>query len=103
MSTPSVAAYHGLALFAMLGHVVVVGLYSLLLLYTAPYPIHAVLTIVLKVLIVFVWFGLFVFGVTAWRERRWLVVAVPIVGFGLVWILGEVGIKQLGWSLGFFY
>ena len=103
MRTLGVAAYHGMALLAMLGHVVIVGLFSLLLLYTSPFPIHAVLTAVLKVLIFGIWFGLFVLGVATWRERRWLVVVVPIVGFGLVWILGEIGMKQLGWSLGLGY
>ena len=102
MSTLGAGVYQGLALLAMLAHVVVVGPFALLFLYTTPYPIHAVSTIVLKALIVVVWFGALVLGVTAWRGRRWLVILVPILSFGVVWLAGQIGTSQLGWSLGFF-
>ena len=102
MSARGAGVYQGLALLAMLAHVVVVGLFALLLLYTTSYPIHVVATILLKTLIVLVWFGALVLGVTAWRERRWRVILVPMVTFGVVWLAGQIGTTQLGWSLGFF-
>lgn len=96
-------AYQGLALLAMLAHLVVVGPLSLLALYLAPHRGTELVAFVLKALVVGGWCGLGLAGIKAWRERSWAVVTVPILSFCLVWILILIGNGTIGWGLEFGY
>jgi len=68
-----------------------------------PPPGAALLALILKGLVIAVWGGFAIFGLVAWRDGRWSVIAVPIVAFLLVGILKSIGDVTIGWTLGIGY
>jgi hypothetical protein len=95
--------YHGLALLSLIIHLAIGGVSSAFTLSLVPPQGAAVAALILKCLVVAVWGGFAVLGVIAWRDRQWLVVAVPVVALFLVWILKSIGDVTIGWTLGIGY
>lgn len=95
-------AYPGLGIIAMLAHILIVGPLSLFALYLEPFRAYEIPTVVLKALIVVSWCGFGFVGIRAWRARSWAVIPVPIVSFGIIWFLMDIGISNLGWTLRWF-
>jgi hypothetical protein len=87
----------------LLVHLAIGGVLTALTLSLVPPQAAAVAALILKCLVVAVWGGFAVLGVIAWRDRRWAVVAVPIVALLLVWILKSIGDVTTGWTLGIGY
>jgi hypothetical protein len=96
-------AYHALALLAMLAHLVVVGLLGLVVLSLVPAEGTEIPALALKTLIALVWGGLGLIGLNAWRQRSWVVVAVPVVSFCLVALGKGIGDAAVHWTLGIGY
>jgi hypothetical protein len=78
-------------------------LFTALTLSLVPPPGAAVLALILKGLVIAVWGGFAILGLIAWRDRRWSVIAVPIVAVLLVGILKAIGDVTIGWTLGIGY
>jgi hypothetical protein len=91
--------YHGLALLAMLAHLLVVGLLVLVVLKLSSPPEAAFATLVLKTLIGVVWLGVGLAGIMVWRAHRWSVVSIPFVSAVPIWLLTVAGGNSLGWTL----
>jgi hypothetical protein len=103
LSTLGRIVYHVLALLSLLIHLAIGGLLTALTLSLVPPPGAAVVALILKGLVIAVWGGFAILGVIAWRDRRWSVIAVPIVAFLLVGILKSIGDVTIGWTLGIGY
>jgi uncharacterized sodium:solute symporter family permease YidK len=68
-----------------------------------PPPGAATFALILKALVIAAWGGFAILGLVAWRDRRWSVIAVPIVAILLVGILKSIGDVTIGWTLGIGY
>jgi hypothetical protein len=95
MSALGTAAYQGLALLAMLAHLVVAGLVAVFALYVESFRGTEPLTVLARALIVGVWCGLGLVGIVAWRERKWAVVLVPFLSLVLILVLIHIGIADV--------
>ena len=102
MKIAAAILYHGLALLALLAQLVVGTFVLLVLALTAP-PDRQLAATILKVIIVVVWVGLFLFGAVHWSRRSWLVVAVPFPTFAAFWVLDAIGDGPVGWYLDWGY
>ena len=87
----------------MLIHLAIGGTLTAFTLSLVPPPDAAVLALILKCLVIAVWGGFAILGLIAWRDKRWSVIAIPIVAFLLVGILKSIGDVTIGWTLGIGY
>ena len=99
MNTVRTLGYHGLAALAILAHVILVGLSSLLLLVLTSPPGAEIPALALKGVVIVSWLGLGWLGLLAWTRRSRLVVVVPIASFAILWVVGSIGNELVHWSL----
>ena len=86
----------------MLAHLVIVGPVCLLTLVLSGPPGAEWFGLVLKAIIVAVWFGFGYLGLRAWGQKSWWVIAVPIVSLCLVFLVIGIG-NSVGWYLNIGY
>ena len=97
MSTVYAVAYNGLAALAMLAHLIVNGLFTLIELNMRSDAGTDLPMSILRVFVLVSWFGLAWFGLRAWARRSWLVVVVPIVSFLILLGVNGIGSNLIDW------
>ncbi len=95
MSTVQSVVYQGLAMLAMLAHIIVNGLFTLVTLNLSSAPGTELPLLMLKGVVLASWFGLGWFAWHVWARNSWLVVAAPIVSFAILWVVNWIGANRL--------